>query len=116
MKEQTSEELKKESLKKLSQSEFESKVLELAEKGVTSEKIGETLRRQGIHSKEYDKKISLILKEKKAYTQPDIKNVTDKLEVLKKHCETNKHDKRAMREKDRIFSQLRTLERYHKVQ
>ncbi len=50
------------STKKLSQEGFEKKVLELASKGLTSEKIGEELRKQGIHPKEYNKKISKILK------------------------------------------------------
>ena len=99
--------------KKISQIEFEKKVLELAEKGLTSEKIGEELKQQKIHSKEYDKKISQILGEK--YINPDLKNVEEKLERIKKHKETNKQDKRAMREKDRIFAQLRKLKKYFKV-
>ena len=99
--------------KKISQSEFEKKVKELAEKGLTSEKIGEELRRQHIHPKEYNKKISQILGNK--YINPDLKNVEKKLERIKKHYETNKQDKRAMREKDRIFSQLRKLKKYFKI-
>ena len=98
--------------KKLSQLEFEKKVIKLSEKGLTSEKIGEELRQQNIHSKEYDKKISEILKEK--YINPDLKNVEEKLERVKKHYAKNKQDKRAMREKDRIFAQLRKLKKYFK--
>ncbi len=98
--------------KKLSQKEYEKKVLELADKGLTSEKIGEQLRKQGIHPKEYGKKISRILGEK--YINPDLKNVETKLEKIKKHYEKNKQDKRAMREKDRVFAQLRKLKKYHK--
>ena len=49
--------------KKLSDKDFEKKVIELAKKGLTSEKIGETLRKENIHPKEYKKKISKILKE-----------------------------------------------------
>jgi len=97
-------------LKKISQSEFEKKVLELASKGLTSEKIGEELRHQNIHPKEYSQKISKILKEK--YVNPDLKNVEEKLERIKKHYGNNKQDKRAMREKDRIFAQLRKLKKY----
>ena len=52
-------EVKKE--KKLSQKDYEKKVLELAKKPLTSEKIGEELRKQGIHPKEYHRKISKIL-------------------------------------------------------
>ncbi|MFH1311159.1 MAG: hypothetical protein ABIH65_02025 [Nanoarchaeota archaeon] len=100
---------------KLSQEEFEKKVLELAEKGVTSEKIGEELRKQGIHSKEYNKKISKILKEKNKYTPPELKNIKDKLEKIRKHYEKNKQDKKAMREIERIFSALRKIKKYHKI-
>jgi ribosomal protein S15P/S13E len=99
--------------KKLSQEEFEGKVLELSKKGLTSEKIGEELRKQNIYSKEYDKKISKILGDK--YINPDLKNVEAKLERVKKHFTENKQDKRAMREKDRIFAQLRKLKKYFKV-
>lgn len=101
--------------KTLSESEFEKKVIELAEKGLTSEKIGEKLRKEGIHPKEYKKKISKILKDKGKYTNPDLKNVEEKLERVKKHYEKNKQDKRAMREKDRLFSQLKNLKNYFGV-
>ncbi len=106
---------KKIKTKKISESEFEKKVIELSKKGLTSEKIGEKLRQQGIHPKEYSKKISKILKEKDFYINPDLKNVEKKLERIKKHYETNKQDKRAKREKDRIFSQVRKLKKYLKI-
>jgi len=101
--------------KKLSQEEFEKKVLELANKGLTSEKIGEELRQQKIHPKEYDKKISKILKDNNVYTNPDLKNIEEKLERVKKHLDKNAQDKRAKREKDRIFSQHRKAKKYFKV-
>ncbi len=104
-----------ESSKKLSQEEFEKKVVELISKGLTSEKIGEELRKQGIHPKEYNKKISKILKEKEKYVNPDMKNIEEKLEKIKKHYEKHKQDRRAMREKDRIFAGLRKMKKYHKV-
>jgi len=100
--------------KKLSQLEFEKKVLELSETGLTSEKIGEKLRKGGIHPKEYNKKISKILEKK--HINPDLKNVEAKLERIKKHYETNKQDKRAMREKDRVFAQLRKLKKYFGIE
>ena len=106
--------VKKEKPKKLSQLEFEKKVIELAEKGMTSEKIGEELRRQGIHPKDYSQKISKILGNK--YVNPDLKNVETKLERIKKHYESNKQDKRAMREKDRVFAQLRKLKKYFGIE
>lgn len=99
-------------VKKLSQEDYEKKVIELAGKGLTAEKIGEELRQQGIHPKEYSKKISKILGAK--YVNPDLKNVEKKLERINKHYESNKQDKRAMREKDRFFSQVRKIKRYLK--
>lgn len=98
--------------KKLMQEEFEKKVLELAKKNLTSEKIGEELRKQNIHPKEYQKKISQILGDK--YIIPDIKNIETKLEKIKKHSEKNKKDRRAMREKVRIAAQLRRTKKYFK--
>ena len=106
---------KKKDSKKISQKEFEEKVLEFADKGLTSEKIGEELKKQKIHPTEYDKKISKILKEKDKYINPDIKNIEEKLEKIKKHCEKHKQDKNSMREKDRIFAKLRKTKKYHKA-
>jgi ribosomal protein S15P/S13E len=100
---------------KISEEEFEKKVIELAKSGLTSEKIGENLRKQNIHPKEFNKKISKILKEKNIYQNPDLKNVEKKLEKIKIHYEKNKQDKRAMREKDRVFSQIRKIKKYLKI-
>lgn len=104
---------KEKTTEKLPEIEYEKKVLELAGKGLTSEKIGEELKKQGIYSKEYNKKISQILGDK--YINPDLKNIEEKLEKIKKHLEKNKKDKRAIREKDRIFSQLRKAKLYLKI-
>lgn len=101
--------------KRISQEEFEKRVVELTDKGMTSEKIGEFLRKEGIHPNSYGKKISRILKEKEKYISPDLKNVTEKLERIKKHYEKNTQDRRAMREKDRIVSQIKKIEKYLKV-
>lgn len=105
--------VEKDKKSKLSQADFEKKVVELADKGLTAEKIGEELKKQGVHSKEYDKKISKILGDK--FVSPDLKNVESKLERIKKHFEKNKQDKRAMREKDRVFAQLRKLKQSSKA-
>ena len=99
--------------KKLSQEEYEKKVLEYAKKGLTSEKIGEELRKQGIHPKEYNKKISKILG--KEYVSPELKNMESKLKKIETHYTKNKQDKRAMREKSRVFSQLRKIKKYLKL-
>jgi ribosomal protein S15P/S13E len=107
---------KKIATKKLSSSEFEKKVLELAKKDLTSEKIGEALKKEKIYSRDYDKKISNILKDNNVYSNPDLQNVQNKLDRISKHFEKNKQDKRALREKSRVFSQLRKLKKYHKVQ
>src|SRR3989344_966368 len=115
-KEKTEEKTKRVESKKISTPEFEKMVLEFAENGLTSEKIGEALRKQGIHSKEHGKKISKILKEKGKYSNPDIENIGKKLAKVLKHIEKNKQDKRAMREKDRIFAQLRILKKHFNVQ
>ena len=48
-------------------------VVDLAKTGLTSEKIGEKLKKQKIHSQEYDKKISKILKENNLFVSPDLK-------------------------------------------
>lgn len=95
---------------KVSLEEFEAKVKELAEQGLTAEKIGETLRKAGIHSKEFGKKMSKVMGSK--YQSPDILNIKKKLDNLVKHVEKNRQDKRAMREKDRIFSHLRKQKSY----
>jgi ribosomal protein S15P/S13E len=95
--------------KKISKEEFERKVLELADKGLTSEKIGEMLRREGIHSKEFGK-ISKALGNR--YINPDEKNIQENLEKLEKHLAKNKGDKRAMRERVRVSAKLRRLKKY----
>lgn len=104
-----------ETKKELTEKDFEKKVLDLADKGLTAEKIGEELRKQGIHPKSFSKKISKILKENNKYQSPDFKNISNKLERIDKHYEKNKQDKRAKREKNRVFSQLRKLKLYLKI-
>jgi len=101
--------------KKISEKDFEKKVIELAKKGLTSEKIGEELRKEKIHPKEFSKKISKILKENNLYKNPDLKNTEAKLKKVSEHYEKNKQDKKAKREKNRIFSQLRKVKKYLKV-
>ncbi len=99
---------------KISLEEFKAKVIELAEKGMTSEKIGEALRQQGIHPKEHGK-ISRILKGKGLYHPPEIKNIKEKLERVAAHKEKHIQDKRARREHERIFSLLKRQKKYHNI-
>lgn len=100
----------KKKVSKVSQAEYEKRILALADEGLTSEKIGEKLRGEGIHPANFKGKISKILGDK--YINADLKNVEAKLEKVKAHYENNHQDKRAKREKDRLFSQLRTLKKY----
>lgn len=106
---EATEEKEKKSKKK-TQEEFEKRVLELHEKGLTAEKIGEALKKEGIHSKEFNKKISEILGSR--YSNPDEKNIKEKLEKLEKHVGKNKGDRRAKRDKERIAAKLRRLKNY----
>ena len=105
---------KKSEAEKISGKDFEAMVIELAEKGMTSEKIGESLRKKGIHPKEH-KKISKILKERGLYNPPEIKNIKEKLDRITAHREKHIQDKRAMREHERIFALLKRQKEYHKV-
>ena len=98
--------------KKLSADEYEKRVIELAKSGLTSEKIGEVLRKEGIHPKEHGRKISKILKEKDLYVNSDIKNIEARLSNLEKHYNTNKQDKRALKDKERIHGKFRKLKKY----
>ena len=105
---QTAQELQN----KISQKDYEKKVIELGKKGITSEKIGEILRKEGIHPKSYGGKISKILAKENVYLNPDLKNINEKLKKVKFHWEKNKKDKRAMREVVRVSAQLRRLKKY----
>lgn len=113
--EESISEAKEEVSKKLTQKEFEKMVLDIAKKGLTSEKIGEELKKQKIHPQEYDKKISKILKENNLYVSPDLKNVEEKYIKLKEHSDKNRQDKRALNEKTRIFSQIRKIKQYNRA-
>lgn len=104
-----------EKAKKITQEEFEKEVVKLAKQGLTSEKIGQKLKEEGIHTKNFKIKVSQILKQNNLYEQPDLKNVGNKLEAIKSHFEKNPQDKKSKREKDRVFSQLRKLKIYHKL-
>ena len=96
-------------LRKITKEEFQKRVLELADKGLTSEKIGEALRREGIHPGEFGK-ISKILGDR--YVNPDEKNIQEKLEKIEKHLDKNRNDKRAMRDRGRVSAKLRRLRKY----
>jgi ribosomal protein S15P/S13E len=98
--------------KKLGKTEIKEKIVELAKKGATAEKIGLELKKLGIKKTDYPKKISQILRDEKLYNDPELQNVQKKLEKIKKHFETNKQDKRAKRESSRYHSKLRKIKLY----
>ena len=82
---------------KYTKDEVEAIILKLSDKGLTTEKIGLTLRDQyGIPKvKIYDLKISKVLKEK--FTEPTKINLQKKLEKIKEHYKKNKQDKKSER-------------------
>lgn len=80
---------------KLTDKEAEKIIIELAKQGTTAEKIGLVLKKEhNIKSfkKEYEKRISEVLKENNLYISPDKKNLSDQAEKLKKHLSKNKLD------------------------
>jgi len=105
-------EKKESSHKKLTAEEYEKKVVELAKNGMISEKIGEALRKEDIHPQEYDKKISEIMREHDLYSSPDLKNIQAKLESLDKHFQNNKQDKKAKKDREKIYGNFRKLKGY----
>jgi small subunit ribosomal protein S15 len=84
---------------KYTEKEVEAIILKLADKGMTSEKIGLTLRDQyGIpKTKIYNIKISKVLKEKGKFVEPTTTNLKAKLEKVIGHYKKNKQDKKAER-------------------
>ncbi len=74
-------------------------ILKLAEKELTAEKIGLTLRDQyGIPKvKLYNLKISEILKQKNKFKEPTELNLQKKLTKLAEHYKKNKQDKKSER-------------------
>lgn len=106
---------KTKSSEKIMPKEFEKMVLDLAKTGLTSEKIGEKLKKQKIHSQKYNKKISKILKENNLYISSDLKNAEEKFNRINIHLEKNKQDKRALNEKSRIFAQIRKIKKYNQI-
>ena len=84
---------------KYTEDEVKEIILKLAEKGLTSEKIGLTLRDQyGIpKTKIYNIKISRVLKENKKFEEPSLLNLQKKTENIIEHYKKNKQDKKAER-------------------
>lgn len=84
---------------KISAKEIEKIILDLARQGTTPEKIGLILRDQhGVpKAKLLGVKIGKILSKNNIDSNSESKNISDKIENLKKHSEKNKHDYTAIR-------------------
>ncbi len=96
---------------KLTEPEYEKKVAELGKKGITSEKIGLELKKEKIFSKDYKKSIGKILKQANIPNTPDINNIKNRVEILKKHAEKHKQDKTFKRALSITSAKLRKLEK-----
>ncbi|MDD5192800.1 MAG: 30S ribosomal protein S15 [Candidatus Nanoarchaeia archaeon] len=82
---------------KYTEEEVKEIILKLADKGLTSEKIGLTLRDQyGIpKTKIYNIKIGRVLKEKNKFTEPSLINLQKRADRIEGHYKNNKQDKKA---------------------
>ena len=82
---------------KYTKEEVKAIVLKLADKGLTTEKIGLALRdTYGIpKTKLYNLKISKILKEKDKFKEPTNLNLKNKLQKIITHYKKNKQDKKS---------------------
>jgi ribosomal protein S15P/S13E len=88
----------KEPIEKKIETDVEGKVIELAKKGLTPEKIGLELKKQGIFVKKATgQRISHLLKEKGIEMNADLLNLTRHVEKLKKHLSIHKHDFKSKR-------------------
>lgn len=89
-------------------------ILKLGNKGMTSEKIGLTLRDQyGIpKTKLFGFKIKEVLEEKEKYEDPNVKNLKSNLNTIEQHYKKNKGDQKAKRSLIIIKAQLKKREEY----
>ena len=99
---------------KLTAKEFETKVIDLAKKGLTTEKIGLELKKEKIYAKDYIK-LSKILKANKLFTSSDIASLTKRVEKLQKHALKHKQDKCHKRAIAIKGSKLRKLTKVTKI-
>jgi len=92
--------------------EIKAIILKLANKGLSAEKIGLTLRDQyGIpKTKLYGFKIKEVMGEK--YDDPNIKNLKSGIEKIEKHFKVHKHDQKAKLSLNITKAQLKKREEY----
>ena len=98
---------------KMKPAEIEKIVVELGKQNTPPEKIGLVLRDQhGIpKAKILGKKVTQILRENGIDTNPEMDNISKKVEKLKKHFEKNKHDYSAQKSIIKNSSRLHKLKK-----
>ena len=99
---------------KYTEEEIKAIILKLAEKGMTTEKIGLVLRDQyGIpKTKIWNLKISKVLKEKGKFEEPTSTNLENKLQKIIDHFKKNKQDKNAGRSLIITKAKLKKIKEY----
>ena len=102
---------------KYTEDEVKEIILKLAEKVLTSEKIGLALRDQyGIpKTKIYNIKIGQVLKEKNKFIEPALSNLQKRTERIEEHYKKNKQDKKAGRSLILVKAKLKIVKDYLKV-
>ncbi len=97
---------------KLGKKDIEKKIVELAKKGLLSEKIGLELKKLGIDFKEV--KIGKVLKENNVWEDSDLDNLNNKVDKLRNHFKTHKHDYSSQRALMKKSAKLRKYKKYKK--
>jgi small subunit ribosomal protein S15 len=102
---------------KYTEEEVKAIILKLANKGLTSEKIGLVLRDQyGIpKSGIFNIKIRKVLQEKGKFQNPDILNLNEKLRRIEAHYSKNKQDKKSHRALAITQAKLKKRTDYHNL-
>lgn len=102
---------------KYTEEEVKEIILKLADKGLTTEKIGLVLRDQyGIPKvKIYNLKIGEVLKEKNKFTEPSLLNLQKRKDRVEGHSIKNKQDKKAERSLILVKAKLKKVKEYLEV-
>jgi small subunit ribosomal protein S15 len=99
---------------KYTEEEVKQIIIKLANKGMTAERIGLTLRDQyGIpRVKIYNLKIKKVLDEKGLFEEPTTKNLQKKSENLSLHMKSHKHDQVGKRSQTITKAKLKKRQDY----
>jgi ribosomal protein S15P/S13E len=96
---------------KLTESEYEKKILELASKGMTSERIGLELKKEKVYSKDFKRRIGEVLQENNIRNEPDLDHLKAAVQTLEKHAKVHKQDmtfKRSLSMKSAMLRKTRS--------